>query len=341
MNRPTPRTTFARTAEPGRRRTLGLAAAWLALPLLPGLARAQDDWPSRPIKMVVPFAAAGATDIVARIVAEQLSKKLGQPVVVDNKAGAGGITGADFVAKAAPDGYTFGHLTGATTVNLPLLNPKLPYAAKDLVPVSLVQVTEQILVARPGLPAGNIQQLVALAKASPGKVSFAHTGNGTANHLAGVTLETMAGIQLLTVNYKGEAPVLNDLMGGTLDTAVASMAAALPLVKAGKIKAIAGLGATRPVLMPELPTVAEGGYPQFNAGNSFMGIHAPPGTPAPILKKMSEAIRDVVRDPAVQEQLKSRGGAPMGTTPEAYAAWQKEEIDRTARAIRLGNVKIE
>lgn len=324
--------------DPSRRRLLLAAIAATAFPLS---ARA-EEWPARSVRVIVPFAPAGATDIVARLVAERLSKRLGQPVIVENRPGGGGIVGADLVAKAAPDGYTFGHLTGSALVNLPLLNPAMPYVAtRDLVPVSLVQVTEQILVAGPSFKPSNVQELVKLARTEPGKVSFAYTGAGTANHLAGVSLEYMAGISLNKVTYKGEAPVLNDVMAGHADTAVASIAAALALVQAGKLKPIASLGATRAVLLPALPTVAEQGYPKFNTGNSFQGLHAPRNTPAPILQKMSEAVREVLQEPELRQQLIARGGAPMGTTPEAYTAWLREETERSAEAIRLGKVKYE
>lgn len=308
---------------------------------IPGMATAQP-WPAKPVHMIVAFAPGGAVDIVARLVAEQLSKRLKQPVIVENKPGGGGIVGADFVAKAAPDGYTFGHLSGASVVNLPLLNPRIPYAVeRDFIPVSMVQVTEQILVARPDFPASNVAELVKLAKAQPGKVSFAYTGVGTANHLAGVTLESMAGIKLLKVTYKGEAPVLTDLMGAHADVAVASVAAALPLLQTGKIKAIASLGDKRPLLLPDLATVAEQGYPRFNTGNSFQGISAPRGTPPEIVASMSQAVRDVLQDPELRKQLVARGGAPMGTTPEAYAAWLAEETERSRVAIRDGAVRFE
>jgi tripartite-type tricarboxylate transporter receptor subunit TctC len=299
---------------------------------------AAQAWPSRPIQMAVSYAAGGGTDVVARTVGAELSKVLGQQIVVENRVGAGGTLAVAYVAKAAPDGYNIGWFTGGPIVLAPITEASLPYdVGRDLVPVSMVQVTDQVLVARPGFKAGTVQELVALAKASPGQVSMSHTGIGTAQLLAAVMLENMAGIQLLKVPYKGESNMLADIMGERVDLGLVTATSADPLVKAGKIKIVSAGGPKRAYLFPNTPSMAEAGYPNFDA-NSHMGLYVPTGTPPEVVNRLHGAVAQVVRLPAVREKLQAMGGTPVGSSPQEFAAFLKTDRERAAQMLKATGV---
>ncbi|MFO1302176.1 MAG: tripartite tricarboxylate transporter substrate binding protein [Burkholderiales bacterium] len=298
------------------------------------LAIAQGAYPTKPIQMAVSYAAGGGTDVVARVMATELGKQLGQSVVVENRVGAGGTLAVAHVAKSAPDGLSIGWFTGGPIVLAPITEASLPYnVQKDLVPVSQVQVTDQVLVARLGLKANSIGELVALAKASPGSVSMGHTGIGTAQLLAAVMLERMAGIELNQIPYKGEAPMLNDIMGERVDLGLVTATSADPLVKSGKIKILSSGGAKRALLFPSTPSMAEQGYPNFDA-NSHMGIYVPTGTPPDIVNKLHAAVVASLKNPEVRGKLQDMGGTPVGSSPQEFAAFLKVDSDRAAQMLK-------
>ena len=315
---------------------LALAAA---LSLVASLAAAQGAYPTKPVQMAVSYAAGGGTDVVARVMATELAKQLGQSVVVENRVGAGGTLAVAHVAKSAPDGYSIGWFTGGPIVLAPITEASLPYnVQKDLIPVSQVQVTDQVLVARPGLKANSIAELVALAKANPGSVSMGHTGIGTAQLLAAVMLERMASIDLNEIPYKGEAPMLNDIMGERVDLGLVTATSADSLVKAGKIKILSSGGAKRAYLFPNTPSMAEQGYPNFDA-NSHMGIYVPTGTPPEIVNKLYAAVATSLKNQQVRDKLQEMGGTPVGSSPQEFAAFLKVDSERAATMLKETKVQ--
>ena len=313
-------------------------AAAAALTCTSLFAHAQD-YPSRPVRLVIPFAAGGATDVLGRLVAQELAKQLGQPVVVENKAGAAGAIGTDAVAKAAPDGYTLCFCTTGPQVVLPFLT-KLPFdAVNDLVPVVHVHNVPNVLLARTSLPAGNVTELIALAKREPGKISYASTGTGGPQHLAGELFQHLTGTKLIHIAYKGETPAFSDLVGGQIDTSFGSISVSEPLIKAGKIKAIAVTGLRRSPALPNVPTVAET-IPGFSA-YTFVGINVPARTPRPIVDRLNRAVNQVLADPAVREKMLAQVVEPVGGTPETYAAFLRDERTKWSTVIKQAKVTIE
>ena len=245
-----------------------------------------QSFPIKPIRLVVPFAAGGVTDVMARLVGGEMAKYLGQPLVIDNRLGAGGAIAAEFVAKAPADGYTLCFCTTGPMALIPILDPKLPYnPLRDLAPISHLHNVDNVIIARADLPANTIAQVVALAQASPDKITYGTPGIGGPQHLSGELMNSMAGIRLLHVPFKGEAPSITDLMGGQIDLVFASVLAAMPHIKSGKVKAIAVPHRTRAKLLPQVPTVAESGYPGYEISN-FVGINAPAGTPAVVIDRL-------------------------------------------------------
>lgn len=300
-----------------------------------------QDYPVKSVKLIVPYTPGGATDLVGRLVAKELSRISGQNFIVENKPGAGSLIGADFVAKAAPDGYTLGFLTGAAVVNIPLVKLDVRYETeRDLIPVSLVQTTSQLLVARPDFPANSIIEVLNLARSGVDKVSYAHTGTGTANHLAGLALNSMGNVRLLLVAYPGEQPFLNELMAGRIDIGVATVQVAAELIKAGKIKLIASVGKKRALAFPDVKTVEESGFPSF-FGDSFMGIHVPAGTSTEIISYISKSVATALAQPAIREKIIQQGGIPIGSTSEEYVHFLNEERRRSSKLITDAKIKKE
>jgi len=298
-------------------------------------------YPVRPIRIVVPFAPGGATDILARAIGQKITEALGQQVVVDNRPGAGGNIGSDVAAKAAPDGYTL--LMGGVGPNAinATLYPKLPYdAINDFAPVTLVATVTNLLVLHPSVPAKSVKELIALAKARPGKLTHASSSPGSAGHLAGEMLKIMTGIEMVTVPYKGSAPALIDLMSGQVDFMFDNMPACLPHIKSGKLKAIATSNAQRTSVLPDLPTVAESGLPGFDAG-SWFGILAPAGTSRDIVNRLNAVIVKSLSTPELKERLFSQGAAPVGSTPEEFAQHIRTEIAKWSKVIKAANVRVE
>jgi tripartite-type tricarboxylate transporter receptor subunit TctC len=308
-----------------------LAAAALAAAAHAGAA---DAFPGKPVRLVVPYAPGGALDASARLVAQEMAHLLGQPVVVDNKPGGAGTLGADLVAKAPADGYTLCWCpTGPLTIT-PLSDPKVPYQPlKDLVPVSQAITMDNVIMARRDFPAATLKEMVAYSKTAPKGVTFGTPGAGGTHHLGGEWLQAETGAKLVHVPYKGENPAVSDLLGGQIDLVLGSAALAAPLVKEGKVKVIANLGSTRSRLLPELPTVAESGWPHYGWAN-FIGINAPAGTPQPVIDTLARAAAKAVRAPALREKFAGLGFEPVGSTPRDYAAFLQRETAIWSRQLQ-------
>ena len=313
-----------------------LVAATLAMP---GVSSAQANFPSRSITMVVGFAAGGATDTAARIIAKKLSENLGQPVVVDNRAGAGGNIAHPQVANAVPDGHTIllGSV-GPLSVS-PHLVKNLPYdPQKDLAPLSMGVIFPNVLVVHPGIPAKTLAEFVALAKKDPGKYEYGSTGVGGAAHLAGELFKVRAGIDLTHVPYKGGGPAMPDILAGRIASYWATPATSLQHIQAGKLRPLATTGLQRSMMLPDVPTVAESGYPGFEATNWYAFV-APGKTPVDILERWNRELVKVLNDPSVKEQLLHHGLEPKPGTREELAAYIRKESDTWGKVIRQANIK--
>jgi tripartite-type tricarboxylate transporter receptor subunit TctC len=320
--------------------TFAPAAALLLAMLVTHAALAQA-WPARPVRLVVPFAAgAGTNDIMARLVGQHLGAGLGQPVVIENRPGAGGIAGTEAAAKAAPDGSTF-LMTNVSLVISPYLYSKLPYdPQKDFVPVTLVATAPLMLVVHPSVPAKSVKELIALAKAKPGALTYGSGGVGSTPHLAGELFKALAGFDAVHVPYKGGAPALNDLVGGQLSFMIENVPGTMPFARAGKLRALAVTSAKRTPLEPSLPTMAEAGVPSYEVVG-WNGIVAVAGTPREIVARLQAETAKVLRSPEVRERLAAMGAEPVGSTPEEFAAFMRAEDARWGRIIREKGIRSE
>ena len=308
--------------------------------LVVGTVSAQS-WPTKPIKYIVPFAPGGSTDILGRIVAEKLSVALGQPVVVENKPGAGGGLGADFTAKAAPDGYTIMGGTISTHAINASLYSNLPYdPVKDFVAVTLLARVPNMRVINPDVPAKTVAELLALMKANPNKYTFASAGNGTSQHLSGELFKSMAGVQMQHIPYKGSPPALQDVVGGQVTMTFDNITTAWPLAKGGKLRALAVTTAKRSAIAPEIPTLAEAGLIGFEVG-SWQGVFAPAGTPPEIVKRLNVEIVKILNVPDVKEKLFALGAEPVGDTPEQFAAFVKSEVAKWSDVVKKSGAKVD
>ena len=305
-----------------------------------GLAAAQD-YPSKPVKLVVPFPAGGSVDAVARILGQKLSLKLGQQFVIENRPGAGGNIGSDFVAKAPRDGYTL-LLAGVSSHAInPSLYAQLPYdAVKDFTSICLVYSLPNVLVVNPSVPAKSVQELVALAKAKPASLTFASSGNGTTLHLSGELFKRMAGIDIVHVPYKGNAPAVTDLIGGQVNLMFDNINNSLPHIKSGKLRALAVTGSTRSKVLPEIPTLAESGFRGFSI-LSWGGVFGPAGLPKPVIDRLNTAINDALRDKQLRELLASEGIEVQGDTPEEFHAFLLGEISRWSKLVKESGAHID
>jgi tripartite-type tricarboxylate transporter receptor subunit TctC len=302
---------------------------------------ATSGYPGKPLRFMAGFPPGGVADIVARIIAPPLSQRLGQPVVVDNRAGAGGVIGADAVAKSAPDGYTIGFgVSGALTANVTLM-PKLPYdPLKDLASVSKVVNNPLALVVSTSLGVNSVKEFITLAKLKPGQLTYGTAGHGTAMNLAGELLNQMAGIDLRHVPYKGSNPAAVDLLAGHIQAAVLDLATAKSHLESGRLKALAITTAKRTAIAPELPTMAEAGVPGYELG-SWFGLIMPAGTPPGIIKRINAELTGVLNDPKVREQLLAAKTEPMPSTPEEMRNTIRKEIQQTAALIKAANIKLD
>lgn len=326
------------TFKPMSRREL---LAWFCAAALPIAARADElnDWPSRPIKLIVPFAPGGPTDTVARLISERLNATWKQPVVVDYRPGAGTMVGTDFVARAAPDGYTLGMAISAFMVN-PSLQPKIPYdTRKDLVGVSQICQAHYALFASKDAPFDTMAELIAYAKQNPGKLNYASPGIGTGTHLAGEMLNHLAGIQLVHVPYKGSAPAQQDVISGRVPLLFDVLFSAMPMVKDGRLKVIALASPRRAADQPQIPTISET-VPGFSAV-SIIGIIAPAKVPKQLVTRMSTDVAAAVKSPEMRAHMLQLGMEPVGSTSEEYQALIGSEIDKWARIVKSANIKLE
>ncbi|MBB1634263.1 ABC transporter substrate-binding protein [Cupriavidus sp. UME77] len=287
-----------------------------------------QGYPARPVVLVVPFPPGGAVDIMGRLVGKKLGERLGQPVVIENRAGAGTIVGAGYVAKAAPDGYTLFISSGSTFTVNPAINASLPYdPVKSFEPIGLVARVPLILLANRDVPVDNLKQMMAAVKAAPGKYAYGSFGNGTTGHFAGEMILGATGMQLQHIPYKGSAPAIADLIGGQIPFSVDTIAASLPHIKSGKIKVIAVAGARRATLLPEVPTVAESGFPGFDA-DSWVAIAAPRGLPPDVKSRLEKALAQTMKDHEIQEKLVANGLEPSYATPEQVSAMIDKDLPR-------------
>ncbi|HET7671028.1 MAG TPA: tripartite tricarboxylate transporter substrate binding protein [Burkholderiales bacterium] len=313
---------------------------WLLAALIVSSSALAQTFPAKPVRVVVPFPPGGGTDIVARTVTPKMAEILGQPFIVENRAGAGGNIGTDAVAKSPADGYTLLMASASTAINTTLV-PNLSWDfSRDFAPVVLLVVNNHLLAAHPSVPANNVQELLALAKAKPGHVTYASYGSGSSAHLSAELFKSMAGVDLLHIPYKGAAPAVNDLLGGQVNIVFADVAAMLSHVKSGKLKAL-GIGSTKRFEgLPDVPTIAESGVPGFEAGG-FLGLVAPAGTPPAVINALNAAGQKSLALPDVRERLLGLASPPVGGSPEQFAAHIKREIDKWARVIRTANIKPE
>jgi tripartite-type tricarboxylate transporter receptor subunit TctC len=318
------------------KRTVLLLAACCALA---SSAPAQEEYPSRPIRMIVPVSAGGAPDVVARLLAQRLTDALKQPVLVENRPGAGERIGAEYVAKSAPDGYTVLVAPPGALVVAPRLYAHLGFNPGKFVPISILIRGHQVLVARPGIAAGSVQELVTLAKASPGKLTYASPGVGTTPHLVGELFRLAAQIQTTHVPYKGLAPALTDLLAGHVDFMFDNLGNSLAHIKAGRLKAFGIVSKTRLPELPDVPTVAEY-YPSV-VWTSWFGVVAPPGTPDAIAERLSREIAQALKNSDVVAKLHAMSFTAAGTSPKEAAEFLKEESDRWASVITQAGIKAE
>ncbi|PIT79999.1 tripartite tricarboxylate transporter substrate binding protein [Limnohabitans sp. 15K] len=298
------------------------------------------DYPSRPIKMVVTFPPGGSSDAIIRILSTRLNEKLGQPLVIDNRPGAGGNIGLSVVAKAAPDGYVLGvGAAGGLTANSSLY-PQMPFeVAKDFAPITMLASIPFVLVGHPSVPAENIQQVIALARSQPGKVSIGHGGNGTAMHLSTALFTQMADIKLIEVPYRGSGPAAMDTLSGQIQLSITDLAAALPHIKAGKLKAFAVTSPKRLSNLPEVPTLSESGLTGYDSTGWF-GLVAPAGTSPQIVQRLNAEFTAALNDEQIKSQMRQNGMEPIATSIEGLDAYIKSETQKWAKVIKQANIKL-
>jgi tripartite-type tricarboxylate transporter receptor subunit TctC len=300
-----------------------------------------EVWPAKPIKWIVPFAPGGTTDILARTISEKLSQALGQPVIIENKPGAGGGVGADFTAKAPADGYTIMGGTISTHAINASLYKSLPYdPIKDFAPITLIARVPNMLVVNPDVPAKNVAELIALMKANPAKYTFASSGNGTSQHLSGELFKAMAGVDMQHIPYKGSPPALQDVVGGQVTMTFDNITTAWPLAKAGKLRALAVTTAKRSAIAPDVPTLAESGLAGYEVG-SWQGAFAPAGTPPEIVKRLNAEMVKIINMPDVREKLVGLGAEPVANTPEEFGALVKTEVAKWADVVKKSGAKVD
>jgi tripartite-type tricarboxylate transporter receptor subunit TctC len=316
------------------------AAGAFAAVAVATIASAQS-YPTKPIKMIVPFPPAGSTDISARAVAAKLGERLGQPVIIENKPGAGGNIGTDVAAKAPPDGYTLIVGTVGTHAINQSLYSKMPYDnIRDFAPVVLLSTTPNVLVTQPGFPASSVKDVIALAKEKPGVLTFASSGAGTSIHLSGVLFNSMAGTKMEHIPYKGSAPMLIDLLSGQVNMAFDNLSASMVHIKAGKLKALAITGTTRSPALPDLPTVSEAALTGYDS-TSWNAVYVPAGTPREVIAKLNRELNSILQSPETRRYFDEQGAQAGGGTPEELAAFTRAETAKWAKVVKESGAKVD
>ena len=312
----------------------------LFIPFLLSASAFAQAYPSKPIRYIVPFPPGGSSDLIARAIAPKMSERLGQPIVVENRPGAGGMLGVDVVAKAEPDGYIIGlAAAGALSSNIHLY-PKMPFdPVKDLAPITNLAMIPFFLVAHPSAPS-SVKELIAQAKAKPGALSYGHGGQGSTMHLAGELLNMLAKVNVQSVPYKGSAPVSSDVLGGQIPFGVVDVPSAISNVRAGKLRALAVTSKTRIAAAPDVPTFEEAGVPGYEAVGWF-GSVAPAGTPREIIQRLNLETRNALALPDVRERVIAAGTEPATTTPEEFAAYIREETKKWGEVVKAGGIKLQ
>jgi tripartite-type tricarboxylate transporter receptor subunit TctC len=301
---------------------------------------AQAQYPLKPVRIVVPYPPGGTVDVVARNLAQQLTVQTGQQFIVDNRAGANGTIGSDFVSKAAPDGYTLLVQASIFVIN-PLFLKNVPYdVQRDFTPVANIGSVPLLVTAHPSVPAANLREFVALVRANPDKYTFATTGLGSAGHLTEEVIKRDAGLQILIVPYKGAGPALTDIVGGQVSALADPLPSSFPHVKGGRLKALAVTSRTRIASMPDVPTMAESGFPGFEM-LSWYGLWGPPGLPKDVLDRLAAGTAKAAKSAEMQEKLAAQGFIPDGSGPAAFAAYVKDEIAKYAKIVKDANIKVD
>jgi tripartite-type tricarboxylate transporter receptor subunit TctC len=312
---------------------LGVAIAFIS-----ALASAQAPYPSKPVRLVVPFAPGGPVDTLARAMGPKLTEALGQTTIVDNRAGAGSIIGTDLVTKAPPDGYTLLVTSSSIAIN-PAIYPKMPFdATRDLAPISQLSTSALIVVVHPSVPVRSIKELIALARARKGELVYASSGTGSAPHLAVELFTAMTGTKMIHVPHKGAAPATIDLLAGNVALMFNNLISAVPNVQAGKLRALAVTGSTRTAALPELPTVAEAGVPGYEA-STWYAMFAPPGTPAAVIERLHKDVAAVVKSPEIRKQLAAVGIEPVGGTPDQLGKYLRSEMVKWGKVAKASGAK--
>ena len=313
---------------------LGMACAVVGAPV------AAQSYPTKPVKIVVPLAAGGTSDIYARFMAQRLQDALGQPFVIDNRPGAGSVIGTDVVAKAVPDGFTLLLVSSVNAVTESLIPNKPFQLMRDFVAVAPINYSDLVLVANPALPAATLKDLIDLAKARPGKLNYASAGPGSAYHMAGEQFKSMAGVYLVHIPYRAASGARTDVIGGQVDVMFDGVTSMAEQVKAGKVKALATTGKARSDVLPNVPTMNEAGVPGYEM-TIWMGLMAPRGTPRVVVDRLNEAVSKIVGQPEVKQLWGKQGAVPMVMTPEAFESYARDDIAKWARVIKAGNIKVD
>lgn len=327
------------TTNTPRRHVIGVVCAALCAAAASPLAWA-NDYPNKPVKLVVPYPPGGPTDIVARVVAQKLQEQMGQFFLVENRPGAGANIGAEAVARSPADGYTLMVATTAHAIN-PSLFAKLSYSiTKDFAPISQLTSGPLVIVTNPATPANNVKELIALAKSKQGGLNYASSGNGQSTHLSAELFSAMGGVKMAHVPYKGSAPALTDVMGGQADLMFDTMLSSMPHVKAGKLKALAVTSSQRSPSAPDIPTVAESGLPGYEA-IAWNGLLAPAGTPKDVVDRLSAELKKVLDNPEVKQRFEAQGFAAAWNTPTAYASFLQAEVDKWGKVVTASGARID
>ena len=300
-----------------------------------------QDYPAKPIRLIIPYSPGGTADLLARTIGQKMAASLGQQIIVDNRPGAGGNIGADLAAKAAPDGYTIVMGTVATHAINPNLYATMPYDAdKDFAPIVLIATLPNLLVVNPSVPAKNVKELIALAQAKPGELAFASAGNGTSQHLSGELFKKMTGVDMIHIPYKGSAPAVSDLIGGQVQLMFDNIPSSLPQVRAGKLRALAVTGPKRSPVLPDLPTLSEAGLPGFSI-TSWFALFAPAGTPSKILLRLNKEAAKAIASQDLRQQWMAQGIEPAGGTADQLAEFRRIEAPKWAKIIRDSGARVE